>query len=76
MTDLDITLFRAMERSHDRWHTRTSGTESEQAFRDRTLMAAEITTLRQELAKTTDALAESEQELRDLRDQLSSIDFE
>jgi len=35
-------LAEALERANERWNTRTSGTDSDQAFRDRRILAAEL----------------------------------
>jgi len=63
---LTIDVDAAIARAPGRWNTRTSGTESEGAFIDRTLLAREVLRLRQELADTIDALAESDTEIERL----------
>lgn len=75
MLELDVSLFRALERSHDTWSVHTTHTEDAQAFSDRTLMAAEINRLRTELAAALDTLGEADEEVRQLRQQLDRIDF-
>lgn len=74
MSGNDITLFMALERREERWHTRTSGTDSDQAFRDRKILADEVFRLRQALADTEDSLREAEREVANL--EASMPDYE
>lgn len=49
MNDVDEAIQRAEE--WPRWHTRTTGTDSSQAFRDRRILAAEVKRLREIVAE-------------------------
>lgn len=56
-------IHHAIERSTQEWTTDTSHVDAETAYRDRTVLAAEVIRLRAELEATLEALQEADEEV-------------
>lgn len=69
----EVTLSQALSRAELVWDENVSHVDAEQAYLDRTILAAEVRSLRAEVTELEQAMAESEREILSLEHEVAEL---